>query len=185
MVSEKQSLRRELDEATLSLGHTLNQIETRVEKTITGAKDKVEEVVDSVTETAHNLSPSFQIRKAPTAAIVSAVALGILIAPRRRRSPPSLSAPRLTRGTEPERPSVLVSEIRSRLHDAADGFRPEIQMAKAWALTAAVKWFAEKVRAKKPSLQETVDEMERHFVDRFRNGFETARNVSQSASPRD
>jgi len=184
MVSEKQSLRRELDEATLSLGHTLNQIETRVEKTFTDAKDKVVEVVDNVTETAHSLSPTFQIRKSPTVAMATAVVLGFLMAPRRRKTSPTYSAARLKSVSEPHQPPVMVAGIKSRLHDAADDFQPEIQMAKAWVLTTATKWLADKVRSKKPAMQETVDEMERHFVDKFRNGFETARNVSQSAPRR-
>ena len=156
---QKESLKRDMHRTAQDLAEKFDEFGGVVHSTYEDGKQKINNVVDKVTETAQIFSPTHQIRSRPLTWLAGAVVGGFIVARR-------LQAPRDSQPWVEADPKKTLAHL-SLGNSLAQEFAPELKELKEVLLISAVKYAADKFRAKKPEYRDQISQIENTLRTRF------------------
>ncbi len=166
----KEQLVRETEATRQALSQKFSELGEAVSGVVTDAKETIE---DTISNTISNLSPVHQIQEHPIPALLASVAGGFLVG---RLLGGSGSVASATRSTIASVASTGVaaaagtSAMSTLLSALGKEFSPELRAAKGLLSTYAFQRLSEYLREKNPKLADSIDDIERGFLQQNKPG---------------
>jgi ElaB/YqjD/DUF883 family membrane-anchored ribosome-binding protein len=165
MDNETQALEARIEETKSDLNENLLFLEDKIKQRVDTAKRAVSDAIESVKEEAQKLSPVYQTKAHPFAAVGTAVTVGIVLGNllARKDSSTSLENQGLSARTSKESFFEVLTPLREALS-------PEVRTVKTAALEAILDFAGKTLSGAVPHLAPQIAELTKRVQERLEKG---------------